>query len=380
MSEWFVPCFHCTTNGFPTWNIPAKEFHAERMIGPWHEDISEKCPGTICHKCGSPINPRFGRWIHRNREQIGVNHGYHIPQIIMPMHYASRNKWAELCGKMHGKGGTSANTFWNEVLGESYDLAAKLVTLTDLDAVSNLGPNSIEHAKQQLNKYRLRILGVDWGGGGEQRSSYTVLALLGVNYDGSMEIPWAKRLLTPHDHLREAAEVQAYWRMFSPHLLAHDYTGAGAVRETVLVQSGVSINHIFPVMYIGPARGAPCYHVAATEQHPRDHYRVDKSRTLLYTCAMIRGNRLRFFNKDFETREDPGLIRDFLALYEEKIQTASAGELFRIGCQDGFTDDFAQAVNIACVAAWYRLKSWPNIAVIAKTTMADMQSDTGAAS
>jgi hypothetical protein len=370
-SEWFIPCFRCTTNGFPTWNIPSKDFHIEKMIGPYHDEISEKCPGVICHNCGKPINPRLGRWVHKNKSQIGWFHGYHIPQIIMPMHYASPVKWAELLGKMHGKGGTSANMFWNEVLGESYDVAAKIITQTDLDAVSNLGPNTQEAAMKRLNNYRMRVLAVDWGGGGEKGSSYTVVALVGMLADGSIEVPFARRLLTPHDHLREAAEVKHYWRAFRPHMLAHDYTGAGALRETVLVQEGVPVYHIFPAMYIGAARGGPCFHVAATEQHPREHYRVDKSRTLLYTCAMIRGKKLHFFNKDYENEEDPGLIHDFLALYEEKIQTAAAGEIFRIDSQDGMTDDFAQAVNIGCVALWYRTHAWPNIAALAKYALDD---------
>ena len=108
-------------------------------------------------------------------------------------------------------------------------------------------------------------------------------------------------------------------------------------------------------------------------QHPRSHYRVDKSRSLLLTCAMIKCRQLKFFNKDYTTQEDPGLIRDFLALVEDKITTMAAGEIYRISKQAGFTDDFAQAVNLGCVAIWYRTRQWPRLDRIAEYAITDEQ-------
>ena len=360
--EWFIPCFHCTTNGTPTWNIPCSEYHVDKMIGPWREDIGHTKPATICYKCAKPISPRFGHWKPRKPEFLGLRHGYHVPQIIMPLHYADKDKWATLLAKRAGRGNTPVNVFHNEVLGESYDTSSKLVTLTEIDAVSRLGPNLVAHARRCLGRYRYRVLAVDWGGGGEKGVSFTAVALIGQRFDGQLECIYGKRLLTPHDHIREAADVKALYDIFRPHMLAHDYTGAGSLRETFLIQSGVPLHTVFPAMYVRSATQSPCYHIQATDQHPREHYRVDKSRTLLLTCAMIRTGRLSFFNKDYSSKEDPGLIRDFLALTEEKTQTMAAGEMYKIGKQTGFTDDFAQAVNIGCTAIWYRTNSWPNVA------------------
>jgi hypothetical protein len=373
MAEWFIPCFHCTTGGNPTWNIPARGYHIERMIGDYHPDISEAHPAVICHKCGKPINPRFGRWIHRHPGRVGTFNGYHVPQIIMPMHYADPSKWSELLAKMAGKGGTTANKFWNEVLGEAYDTAAKLVTLTELNAVSSLGPNTLDHAKTVAKHYPLKVLSIDWGGGGEKDVSFTAAALLGLNPDGSIDVIWGKRLMTPHDHLREAAEIKYYWDLFKPDILSHDFTGAGILRETFLVQAGVPQYHIFPMWYLGPSRGALCHHVGATERLPRDFYQVDKSRMLLYTCAMIKNQAIHFFDSDYESKEDPGLIRDFLALYEEKVKTSSAGELYKIDRIPGLTDDFAEAVSMGCVAIWYRTGNYPNIAAASNYVITQAQ-------
>lgn len=372
-AEWFIPCLHCTTNGYPTWNIPSMEFHLEKMIGPYRTDISEKAPATICHKCGKVISPRMGRWIHRYPEIAWEQAGYHVPQIIMPLHYAAPAKWSELLAKQAGRGNTPQNVFFNEILGESYDTAAKLVTLTELDAVSDLGVNTDTAAMARMANYRMRVMGVDWGGGGEKQISFTTIALLGVRFDGGIDVIWGKRLLTPHDHIREAKDVLHYWQLFKPEILAHDYTGAGSLRETFLVQAGVPARQIMPCMYVRSASQKPCFHVAPTMQHPRSHYRVDKSRTLLLTCAMIKCQRLHFFNKDFTSNEDPGLIRDFLALIEDKIVTMAAGEIYRIGRQEGFSDDFAQAVNLGCTAIWHRTGVWPKLDQMAQYALTDEQ-------
>lgn len=374
-AEWFVPCLHCTTNGFPTWNIPSSEFHLLDMIGPWHADISEKHPATICHKCGKPISPRLGRWEHRYPERRWNHAGFHIPQLIMPLHFSDPEKWAVLLAKQQGRGNTPTNVFFNEVLGESYDTASKLVTLTELNKASVLWPNTDQAASDHIAGYKMRVLGIDWGGGGEEGVSFTALSLIGYRFDGRIDCIWGKRLLTPHDHIREAKDVLKYVMMFKPHVVAHDYTGAGTIRETLMVQAGVPRRVIMPCQMVRSASAAPCYHVAPTPHHPRDHYRVDKSRTLLLTCNCIKLGYLRFFLSDYISDEDRGLIRDFLALTEEKVQTQAAGEVYKIGRAEGFTDDFAQATNLACVGAWHMQKAYPDIAKMADYTISQAQLD-----
>lgn len=367
-AEWFIPCTHCTTHGKPTWNIPSRDFHLDKMIGPWADDLSEMKPATVCHKCGGRISPRLGMWRHRYEKRRWTHAGYHIPQIIMPLHYADKDKWAKILAKREGWGNTPPNVFYNEVLGEPYDTASKLVSMTELMAVANGGPLDAARARRKRRLYRMTVLAVDWGGGGEEGVSFTTLALVGLRYNGKIDVLWGKRLLTPHDHIGEAREIKFWWDYFRPMILAHDYTGAGALRETFLVQAGVRPNQIMPCQMVGSARKAICYHVAPTIDHPRHHYRVDKSRSLLLTCAMIKLKALQFFDWDFESDENRGLIYDFLSLVEEKTQTLAAGELYRIDRVEDGTDDFAQAVNLGCVAIWYRTKRWPNLAELASLT------------
>lgn len=362
-AEWFVPCFSCNHQ-----NIPSMDYDMEKMLGPVREDISVNKPATVCAKCSRSINPRFGRWVHKHPEKRWDFAGYHVPQVIMPIHYESVDKWSTLIGKRDGWE-SQPHIFYNEVLGESYDIGQKLVTLSELKAAACLPweNNPIEPENKALEackSYSKRILAVDWGGGGEAGISLTTIAVLGMTPAGGIDVLWGKRLRTPHDHLGEAEEVLHWYKRFQCNILAHDYTGAGTLRETFIVQAGLPLERIMPVAYVRAATKAPMYHVPKTELHPRDHYRVDKTRMLLYVTMFIKLGRLRFFKWDFKDTDQPGLIHDFLALVENKVETRTASDIYTIIRAAGLSDDFAQAVNIGCAALWYPNK-YPDFSRIA---------------
>lgn len=364
MAEWWIPCTHCTTNGKPTQNIPSLDYHLLEMIGPYRDDISDEEPGTICYRCRLPINPRFGRWVHRYPERRWDFAGYHVPQLLLPLHYSSPKRWAELLAKMEG-GNIAPATFYNEVLGESYDTGTKLVSETDIQQAATLPwanneKNPVEAIFKRLPHYVLRVLAIDWGGGGEDGVSFTTMALLGFQSSGKIDVLWGRRLYTPNDHLREAQVVWSTFRKFQPDLIAHDYTGAGTLRETFLVQAGVPLTRLMPIAYVGSASHNVMAHVPASPLHPRDHYRADKTRTLLYTAACIKRQYLRFFQDDFKDASNVGILRDFLNLIEEKVSSKLARDIYRIYGSGAGPDDFAQAVNLGCIACWHVQKAWPN--------------------
>ena len=364
-AEWFIPCYSCRE-----WNIPSQEYHIEAMMGPHHEFISERCPALVCHKCRKPINPRppHGRWMHRKESKKFTFAGYHGPQIILPLHCMRPDKWAELLGKREI---VAPNVFYNEVLGESVDMGQKLVTETDLRAACTLEweNNEREPAREMmklLKHYHTRILAIDWGGGGEKELSFTALALLGFAPGGKIHVLWGKRLKTPNDHMREAKEVIHWIQKFGVDLVAHDYSGAGAIRETILVQSGFDVERILAIDIKRAATGNLFRHVAATPLHQRAHYLVDKARTFLYTCQAIKLKLCTFFKCDHIDSDRPGLIFDFLALVEEKTQSRYAGDIYTITRSAMLSDDFAQAVNLGCAALWHVHDAWPNFAAVAK--------------
>lgn len=357
-AEWLIPCVACHYE-----NVPSMYHDLDEMIGKWHPDIGPDRPGTICAKCGRPIDPRKGFWVHAYPDRIATFAGYHVPQIIMPMHYGDKDKWQILVGKRDGLFGTPSNVFYNEVCGESFDTGSKLVTMTELQEAGVLHENTLEEAlKVNLGKYIRRILAVDWGGGGEEETSWTAYAVLGMLPDSSIECIYGFRSNEPHDFKGEARRCLDLIGKFGCSHLVHDYSGAGAFREKYVIDAGFDYTRVIPVWYVPAASQALFRFVPASDQHPRDHYKCDKARSLVLTCSQIKDKRLRFFKYDYQGEDRPGLMNDFLALVEEKVIGTGSRDVYKIIKQQNSTDDFAQAVNIGCCALWHMTSSWPDTA------------------
>lgn len=391
-AEWVVICPHA---GCGHENFCTAEYDMLDMIGPVHDDISEDCPGTVCSKCRRPVSPRTGFWLHRFPEKRWTYQGFHIPQPIMPMHYANPVRWAELVAKMQGKYNTSPNVFHNEVLGESYDQGSKLLTKSELVSACVLDwDNDPKHPPlsriESLRPYYdATVLAVDWGGGGgdmmsghsekarRQRVSFTSLAFMGITKDRKIDVIWGTRLLTPNDHAREAADVLALLRQLNPGRLAHDFTGAGALRQTLLVQAGVPEDMFVGFDYKSIPSGTIIKYVPADDWDTRPHWRIDKTRTILTTVNAIKFGILRLFRYDNRGSEDPGLLDDFLSLTEEKVEMPGGSDRYIIRRILSSPDDFAQAVNIGCCTLWHHTRSWPDFVKYAKCSPADQDASAG---
>lgn len=361
-AEWFIPCEACGH-----WNIPCTQYDLINMIGPWHDKISENCPGLVCARCRRPVRPQDGRWKHRYEAKRWTFAGYHIPQPIMPLHYASPRKWAELLQKM-SPGNMAPHSLHNEVFGESYDVGSKLLTETDIRRAACLSwdnepwESRPERQIEQRKRYKHTVLAVDWGGGGEKEESYTALALLGMTANGRIHTIWGKRLMTPNDHIREANEIRHWLKVFKPGLFAHDSTGAGAIRETLLKQMNViDLKNVMPIEYVGPMHGL-LKMVPPTPDNPRRIWRLNKTRSLSNMVTAIRTGFIQTFKYDYVDEARPGLLSDMLALVQAKIEGVAGGDLYRIRKSAGATDDFAQAINMGSTALWHRTGQWPDFA------------------
>jgi hypothetical protein len=363
-AEWFIPCQSCRH-----WNIPSLDHDLDKMIGPYNIHISEKYPGTVCAKCQKPINPRHGRWVHRHPDRRWVFSGYHVPQLLLPLHFADPEKWSTLLMKREGWGNMTQAQFYNEVMGESIDAGQKLISETDLRAACVLPWKNKKEPDsacfENLDEYKHRMMAIDWGGGGEDGISFTVIAALGFRPTGLIDVLWAKKLLIGGDHLAEAREVMKYSELFKCDFLSHDYTGAGTVRETVMVQAGANLDRVMAMRLCRSAAQDFIVYKPPTVFNHRAYYSLDKTRSLLYTCQAIKLNQVRFFEYDWESLEQPGLIADFLALTENKTESRSGGDIYTITRNTLLSDDFAQAVNIGCAALWHINDAVPNFAELA---------------
>lgn len=365
-AEWVIRCGACHK-----YNIPSVEHDLLKMIGPYRDDICEERPGTICanSSCQKPIRPREGRWVHKHKDLRWSRPGYHIPQIIMPMHCRDPERWSELLAKQQGAGNMTTAKFYNEVLGESYDEGSKLLTETDLQNAATLPWENNKHDHSaplaRLRHYDVRILGVDWGGGGEAGVSFTVAAVLGMRGDRKIDVLYGERSLTPHDHVREAAWLMDLFREFGCSLLAHDYNGAGTARETIMMQAGLTADRLLPFVYHRSSAQHMVVHKPPLDSFSRPYWQLDKARSLVTTCQAIKMGLLHFFQYDRKTTGQPGLLHDFLALVENKIATSRGPEIYTIQRNASLTDDFAHAVNFGACGLWHHLQAWPNFAAAA---------------
>lgn len=363
-AEWVIKCPHC---GF--WNIPSAEHNLLEMIGPWHPDISEEKPGTICASCKKPINPRFGHWQHRYPERRERFAGYHIPQVIMPLHFANAGKWRTLIEKQQGAAHTSQALFYNEILGESVDAGQKLVSSTDLIQAGclpwkNNPYDPSEEIMKRRDRYVWTTIAADWSGGGEKGVSFTVLAFMGILPDGTIDVLWGKRMTASLDHVGEAKETLHWMNFFKADTIAHDYTGAGALRETFLLEAGVPEDATVPIMYVPSAKYNLMTLIPPTQNHGRRYFRSDKTRTLLYVIGCLKQGKLRFFQYDGGAASaGTSLMDDFLALIEEKSGGLTGNETYCINRNHAVPDDFAHAVAFGCLTLWHVTGNWPNFAI-----------------
>jgi hypothetical protein len=353
-AQWHIRC----ACGYE--NIPARTYDLDRMIGPDNvrREISEAQPGVVCAKCQQPIYPRTGRWVHHFPDRLPRHPGYHIPQVILPVHYADPSKWATLLGKRL----LAPNVFYNEVCGESYDVGAKLISETELRAACNpQRANDLATATRLADSYVDRVVAVDWGGGGVTQISRTVITALGLRPDGRIDVVFAHRFRAANDFAAETAGILALMQAFQAAYVVHDFGGQGVAREELLVQTGIPLANLIPVAYVAQSAKTLMRHVPVNPMlKTRAHYQVNKTRSLLQTCELIRHKQLEFYACDYVNRDSPGLIFDFLSLVENVIEGTRGMDTYMIvregrgSRKGGKPDDFAQAVNIGCCALFYR--------------------------
>lgn len=356
---WHVKCDAC---GFVNVCAVEPEGHMLAMIGPYRDDISERHPGTVCHRCRRPVNPRYGQWVHRYPERRAMNTGFFAPQIIFPFHFASPAKWQLLVAYMNGRHGYTTAKFYNEVLGEAYDQAYKLVSIDDLKAAATLGPNTRAEAARRCTKYQTVVLGVDWGGGGDDGVSRTKGAAVGLTPDGVADVFFGFAFQPSTDRIAEAKEILQLARLCRAQLIAHDAGGGiGTASEAALVHFGWPERQLVPMVYQGT------YGSEMVQRHPprphetRGHYSLHKSKTLQFLAMAIRYKRVRFFQYDYQDVNDPGLLHDFLALVEDKVDTPTGGTYRIRRASKTMSDDFSAATNYATACLWEYTNSWPGL-------------------
>lgn len=171
--EWMVPCDHCSPALGRKWNFLDKS-----NIGKL---------GPICKFCGADLDVTKGQWQSANK---GARmKGFRIPQLMVPwIAKKGGEPWKTLVHEMETY---PDSQFYNEILGLSFDNAAKPITRADLmmncdskhKFIDPKGTISAETSRMTL------FAGVDWGEGQDgtgkdvmgkiRTASYTIITIGG---------------------------------------------------------------------------------------------------------------------------------------------------------------------------------------------------------
>jgi len=371
-AEWCIVCRKCKHD-----NIPAREYDLDKMMGPKTRKtkVTTETPGLVCAKCGHFLYTRDGRWVHMFPEREHIHAGYHIPQCIMTFHCENDAAWTKLQQYRFNQNIMSVAKFYNEICGESYDHGQKLISVTNLRNAATLPPKTDFRTHLQLiqgGRYVDWGVGIDWGGGGQSEDSKTAFALAGLRADGIVEVFTGYRSNTPNDFNLEAARTLDICRTFQVKFAAMDFNGTGnALRRSKLIDHGYPAKLIYPVFYANVKEIAK---VVPAQKDAPTQIQVNKARSFLYLSQLIKSLRIRFFEYDYKSPEEQGLLRDFTALVEEKVEMKSVGDVYRvIRSATAGPDDFAQAVNYAVCALFVRRGAFPDAGSI--MTIGDLTPD-----
>jgi len=344
MAEWVIPCKSCRRL-----NIPSSSQDLHQMIGK----NTMVCANP---KCGRPLDAREGWYEHARPAVRHKFAGYHISQVIHPLHYTNPSKWDELLLKqrMYSKA-----KFENEVLGEACDEASKLLTPQDIKLASNNDRlNDMKAAIALRGGYESVILGVDWTGGGMLGHSTTVCAICGIKPGTDrVDVLYVERFNINMSVPAEVGRVLHLASAFRVAFIAHDYTGAGNLREVLMVQAGFPENQILGYsLHTSLNKEIVTYNKPTAGQ--RESWTIDKPRSLLILANMIKGGKVQF--PEFESSYD--VTSDFCALQEEVKDAPRGGMIYLISKSPKRTDDCAFAVNFGAASIWHIRGEYPTVA------------------
>lgn len=338
-AEWVIPCRSCRHNNYAT-------------IEDGVLDMIQN-EGLCCVKCRAILNPGDDscHWVHRVPEKFRHFQGYHVPQVILPMHYANPAKWADLLRKFREY---PKFRFVNEVLGESYDIGSRPITLTDIKNASDLWPNTIHEARGHTGYYVQRILSVDWGGGGQSDISTTAIAIMGIKANKQIDVLYMERLERGLPQETEVQRVLELYKIFKCRKLVHDLAGARG-QDVLLIHAGLPKTDIIPMWYVGGMTNTISMHKDAP--HRSDvYYSLNKPTSIRLTCAAIRQRHIHF--PSFDTSEP--FTHDFLTFTEERRE--GINDKFVIVPEGNEPDDFLDAVTYGAMALWFMTRSFPDFA------------------
>lgn len=317
-SEWVVRCTGCTH-----WNIPNVEHDVLNMVG---------VKGPICAKCGKALDVRIGEFVSAHPDRWDEFQGVRVGQIVVPALTENPVKWANIVRKISN---LPEATVLNEIFGISCDFGVRLITQSDLEAVSNLGTH--EELFQRRGDYVHIVIGVDWGIA--EVTSFTVVSVMGITPNGELHCLFGHRYVgvNVEEIIPDICQLYTKW---NASFVAPDF-GVGYLNNTMLANRGLKVvqcQYVTQNKFMSPR-----------DQHGLTVWTVDRNTALGTIYHNIRSGKLRFPNVE----ESMDYVKDMLSPYEELVEQSSGIVRKKFLRAPDLPDDFCHATTFACMVLWY---------------------------
>lgn len=363
-----VKCPHCNYE-----NIGTPIHDLERMISP-DVKVKIKCARSSCSR---PLNLDQGvleGWVYRvhlKPENIPFNWGIHAGQPLHPLHYRLDEKWNQLITNIQTY---DKEMLWNEIYGWPCGAADQLISRADMHRWQvKENHNDEAYMLRRCREMSFIAVGIDWGGGGNSGSrSYTVISVAGRRMsDNGLEVIRVMKFpknLNLRDGAAIAVEIAdkcAGATRRESVFIAHDSGGSGAAAEVFILQCKFPKRLIIPFAYTGNS-GQNIVRPVSSRAGYRDGYTMDKSRSIVVLCEMIKAGHVLLPNLDYAWNQaigdehDNDLLSDFTNIYRDVSKRQLSGDAAFIGVKANRSDDTVHSINYACSALWMTVGQYPN--------------------
>lgn len=285
-NEWAIKCRGCGKTNRPS----------VRNIGK---------KGLICKSCGHALSTRDGRWLSFGQEEHPFADGFWIPQIIMPMHCESEEKWKQLLTKREVY---SPAKFDNEVMGLPNGEGTSPITEEMLQESCNPRLRMLDRAcRENADGAQFIAAGIDWGGGGELGLSRTVLAIYAVYPERPLYRNIFCKIYKEGEPAAHVNDIAMWLGRFSPHMVCGDHGGGNFAMSQLAAKLPPHIR-LIPVMYSDAS--SPC-------RWDESARRYVVNRTAIIDAFFMDLKKERF--KTFRWEDFEPFARDILNVRQEVI-------------------------------------------------------------
>jgi len=339
------------------WLIRAPGYHSNSAGHGWlncsdKDDVlkSIQPQGITNPATGKVIDVTDGRFVHQLQSNFDQGYlGFHIPQIIIPEYANIPQKWMEIWNAFQSY---DIKKFLQEILGIPTEEGMREITTQDLKNMCVL-PETPETLKSlsgpEQGRYKYTVSGCDWGGSdynpaSKTKVSYTVHVILGICWDGSIEILHIRQY-SGMDYRSISNQICEDHKAYHCIGIASDF-GVGAAYNMLLRENPIiRPERHFIFGYVGPQSAL----IKAPSSGPGwfNQYSLNRTESITSLYQAIKNRRIRCYAWELAQER----LLELLNLYRVPTETVGGNSGFRYQRHGSKADDTLHAINFAfCLA------------------------------